>query len=450
MAGALSTLGLGSQGVLTNDIIDQLKEADKTSIINPIENKIEVSNTKQSTLSEIKKLVTELKDQIVSLSEPELYQNKTSALTGSSITADVSSSAQIQNFDINVKSLATRDIQESTLGFSYDEALVEPQTLTFNIDGKDYDVEVGITDNLKTVAEKIKTTTDGKIEASVLNTGGDTDPYKLIIKSADTGVDNKITISSTEADPTKSLAFDRIGDEPKDAEIELDGITVHRASNTVDDLVDGVTLNLQEEGKTSVKVTADNEKLIEEMGLFAKKYNSVIEKLSAVTKYDETNKSAGVFQGASEIRTITSSLQSIIGETVTSDGKTIADFGLEPQRGGTLKFDEADFKEMLTSDTGKVEDFFRGTDGDNGLFNKFEDTLFDIATSSTGALKSLNSNIENNLSALLEEQTKAQTRLDDRYAIMTKRFAAFDGVIARLSSQSTSIQSMIDAQYADS
>jgi flagellar hook-associated protein 2 len=449
MAGALSTLGLGSQGVLTNDIIDQLKEADSTSIIKPIERKIDVSNTKQTTLSDIKKLVNDLKDQIVTLSEPELYQNKTSTLTGSSITVDASSSAKAQNFDIDVKSLATRDIQESALGFAYDEALVEPQTLTFNIEGTDYDVEVGITDSLKTVAEKIKTATDGKIEASVLNTGGETNSYKLILKSANTGVNSAITVTSTEADATKSLAFNRIGDAPKDAEIEIDGITVTRSNNTVDDLVDGVTLNLQSEGKTSVKVESDNEKLVEEMGLFAEKYNTIIEKLTAVTKYDKENKSAGVFQGTSEIRNITADLNNVISRTITSEGKTIADFGFEVERGGTLKFSETDFKEMLSTDASKVEDFFRGTDGENGLFNKFEDKLFDIVTSSTGALKSLDKNIENNLKALIEEQTKAQTRLDDKYAIMTKRFAAFDGVIAKLSSQSDSIQSMIDAQYAD-
>jgi flagellar hook-associated protein 2 len=449
MAGALSTLGLGSQGVLTNDIIDQLKNADKTSIIKPIERKIEISNTKQSTLSEIKKLVTELKDEIVALSEPKLYKNKTSTLTGSSITVDATYSAKEQNFDIDIKSLATRDIQESSLGFAYDEALVEPQTLTFNIDGKDYDVEVGITDSLKTVAEKIKEQTDGKIEASVLNTGGATDPYKLIIKSADTGAGSKITVSSTEADPEKSLAFTRIGDEPKDAEIEMDGITITRSNNKVDDLIEGVTINLQTTGKTSVKVESDHEKLVEEMGAFATKYNAIIEKLSSVTKYDKENKSAGVFQGTSEIRNITADLNNIISRTITSDGKTISDFGFEPQRGGTIKFDETDFKEMLKTDAGKVEDFFRGTDGENGLFNKFEDKLFDIRTSSTGALKSLDKNIEDNIKALIEEQSKSQKRLDDKYKIMTKRFAAFDGVIAKLSSQSKSIQSMIDAQYVD-
>ena len=448
MAGALSTLGLGSQGVLTNDIIDQLKAADTSAIIKPIERKIDVSNGKQTTLSEIKKLVTELKDQIVTLSEPELYKNKTSTLTGSSITVDATASAKEQNFDINVKSLATRDIQQSKIGFAYDEALVEPQTLTVSINDTDYSVEIGITDSLKTVAEKIKTATDGKVEASVLNTGGE-NPFQLIFKSANTGVDSEFTVTSSETDATKSLTFDRIGDPPKDAKIEIDGITVERSSNTVDDLVDGITLNLQTVGTTSVKVESDHEKLVEEMAAFAEKYNAAIEKLTAVTKYDKENKSAGVFQGTSEIRNITADLNNVINRTITSDGKTIADFGFDPQRGGSLQFNETDFKEMLKTDAGKVEDFFRGTDGKNGLFNKFEDKLFDIATSSTGALKSLNSNIENSLKSLLEEQTKTQTRLDDKYAIMTKRFAAYDGVIGRLTSQSNILSSIIEAQFAD-
>jgi len=448
MAGALSTLGLGSHGVLTNDIIDQLKEADTTSIIKPIENKIELSTSKQSTLSDIKKLITDLNDQIVSLSEPELYKNKKSSLTGSTISVETSASAKEQNFEIDVKSLATRDIQESAKGFAYDDALLDAQTLTLEIGTDNFDIEVKVTDSLKSIVNKINEQTDGKIEASILNVGGD-NPYKLILKSANTGADSKITVSSSEADPDKAIAFNRIGDEPKDAEIEIDGITVTRSDNSFDDLVEGVKINLQAVGKTSVKIENDNEKLVEKMSEFADKYNTVIEKLSSVTKYDKENKTAGVFQGTSEIRAITSALNSILGRTISSDGKTVADFGLEPQRGGKLKFSESDFKEMLKTDAGKVEDFFRGTNGENGLFNKFEDTLFDLATSSTGALKSLDKNIENNLKALAEEQSKAQKRLDDRYKIMTKRFAAFDSVISKLSHQSTTLQSMIDAQFAE-
>lgn len=443
MAGALSTLGLGSQGVLTRDIIDQLKAADESSIIKPIEKKIELSSAKQSTLSDIKKLITDLNTQVISLSEPELYQKKSASLTGSSITVETSIKAKEQNFNLDVKSLATRDIQESAQGYAYEDALMDVQTLTFNIDGNDYTLEVGITDTLKTVAQKIGEQSNGKIEASVLNVGG-VDGFKLILKSKDTGADSTITVTSS----LGGSPFTRIGDAPKDAEVELDGITVTRKSNSFDDLIEGVTLNLSSVGKTSVKIEQNSEKLIEEMTAFGEKYNAVIDKLSAVTKYDAENKSAGVFQGSSEIRNIVSSINNIIGRAVTQDGKTITDFGFEPQRGGKISFKESDFKQMLKEDSNKLEDFFRGTDGDNGLFNKFEDTLFDINTSSSGNMKSLDKSIEERLKSLGIDQIKAQTRLDDRYEIMAKRFASFDAVIGRLSSQSDAIQSMIEAQFA--
>ena len=443
MAGALSTLGLGSQGVLTNDIIDQLRAADESSIIKPIEKKIELSSTKQSVLSDIKKLVTELNEQVVSLSEPDLYQKKSASLTGSSITVETSIKAKEQSFDLDVKSLATRDIQESTTGYAYADALVDEQTLSFSIDGNDFTIEVGLTDTLKTLAAKISEQSDGKIEASVLNIGG-SDPFKLILKSSDTGADSAITATSS----LGGSPFARIGDAPKDAEVVLDGITITRGSNSFDDLIEGVTLNLTSEGKTSVKIEHNSEKLVEEMAAFAEKYNAVIEKLSAVTKYDAEAKTAGVFQGSSEVRNITSSINNIIGRTITDDGKTIADFGFETQRGGKIEFKEDDFKEMLKKDASKLEAFFRGTDGNNGLFNKFEDALFDINTSSSGAMKSLDKSLEDRLKSLGIEQIKAQTRLDDRYEIMQKRFAAYDGIIGRLSSQADSINNMIEAQFA--
>ncbi len=443
MSGALSTLGLGSQGVLTRDIIDQLKEADESSIIKPIERKIDLSTAKRTTLSEIKKLVTELNDQVVSLSEPELYQKKSSKLSGSSISVDTSIGAKEQSFTLDVKQLATRDIQESTTGYAYEDALIDPQTLSFNIDGSDFTVEVGITDSLKTLAQKISEKSDGKIEASILNVGG-SDGFKLILKANDTGADSAITVTST----LGGSPFARVGDAPKDAKVVLDGVTITRESNSFDDLIEGVTLNLESEGETTVKIEQNSEKLVEQMKAFAEKYNAVIDKLAAVTKYDAENKSAGVFQGSSEIRGITSSINNIIGRTISDDGKTIADFGFEIRRGGTISFKEDDFKQILKENPSKIEDFFRGTDGENGLFNKFEDALFDINTKKSGAIKSLDKSLEDRLKALGVEQIKAQTRLDDRYEIMSKRFAAYDGVIGRLSSQADSISSMIEAQYA--
>jgi flagellar hook-associated protein 2 len=445
MAGALSTLGLGSQGVLTNDIIDQLKGADTASIIKPIENKISTNSLKQTALSDIKKLITSLNDQVVALSEPSLYNSKTSSLSGSSVKINAGSKAIEQSFDIDVKNLATRDIQESSTGFGYEEALVGKQTLSINIADNDYVIEISVTDNLKDLTQKIKEQTGGKVEASILNIGGD-DPYKLIIKSADTGSNQAITVTSSEDD---GLSFNRVGNElPKDAVVEIDGIEVTRSSNHIDDLVSGVEIDLQAEGKTTVKVENNSEKLEEEMEKFASSYNDIVNKITEVTKFDKEKKTAGIFQGTSEIRSITTQLNNVLATAVSDNGKTIADFGLELKRGGTISFNKSDFQKMIKEDPSVVENFFRGTDGANGLFNKFESKIFDLSTSSSGTMKLLKTNLKDTATFLLEEQTKAQTRLDDRYKIMQKKFAAYDGIIGRLSNQAETLSSLIEADLA--
>ncbi len=442
MAGVLSTLGLGSQGVLTNDIIDQLKEVDSSSIIKPIETKIELANTKQTVLSDIKKLMTTLNDQVVALNEPSLYNSKSSTLNGSTVKIDTNSKAVEQNFDIDVKHLATREIRESDSGFAYADALAGEQSLTINIDGKDFNIDVTVTDSLTTLAEKINEQTDGKVQASVLKTTGN-DPYKLILKSTDTGSDQAITVIS---DDPSGLSFSRVGDAPVDAEVEIDGITVTRSSNSIEDLVEGVTIDLQSVGKTSVKIENENEKLIEEMEKFVTAYNDITNKLTEVTKFDKENKTAGIFQGSSEIRMITTTLNNILSTTLSSDGKSIADFGIDVERGGTINFDKSKFEEILKESPSKVEVFLRGTDGENGLFNIFESKIFDLSTSSSGSMKILKSNLETNLKYFLEDQTKAQTRLDDKYAIMQKRFAAYDGIIGQLTQQSNALEALIDAE----
>ncbi len=438
MAGALSTLGLGSQGVLTNDIIDQLREADESAIIKPIENKIELANSKQSTLNDIKKLITELNREILSLSEPSLYQNRDISINGNSIKVEASPEAKEQSFDLEVVSLATRSINESTIGYQSKESTLTAQTLTIN----GVDIVVESTDTLEDLVAKIDEKIGDEVQASILNVGGD-DPYKLILKSTSTGVDSKITTSSS-----GDLLFSTIGSDPVDATFKLDGVSITRSNNRVDDLIDGVTIELEEVGKSSVKITQDGQKVVEELENFTTKYNELIEKLSSVTKYDSENKSAGIFQGASEIRVLTSTLNNIVGSTVSEDGKTVSDFGLKPQRGGKIEFDKESIEQMLIENPDKVKDFLMGTDGENGLFNKMEQAIFDISISSSGALKSLGTNIENSLKSLEEEQSKAKERLDDRYKILQKRFASFDSVIGRLSSQSNILSSMIDAQFA--
>ncbi len=440
MAASLSTLGIGSGGALSFDVIDQLKDADKASIIKPIEQKIELNGLKSQKLTDLKKLISEMNTEVVSMSDPTLYNTKESSVSGSSVSIEATDKALESNFSLDVKNLATHDIKQSQQGYGYEDALFGEGTMTLQLgDQASVSIDITSTDSLKDVAKKIDEATNGKVEASILNVGG-SDPYKLILKSKDTGSDNNITI-------TGDYDFDQVGEGAKDATFNYNGIDITRASNKIDDLIEGVTITLESEGVTNVSIKADNSKLIEGMDKFVEKYNAFVKGFSDSTKFDKTSNTAGLFQGDSSIRSAQSRIKDAFMLS-SNGGKSLNDFGMEIQRDGTIQFDKTKFEEVLKDDPKSVEDFFRGTDGRNGAFNRLDSAIFDVKTSSSGPLRTLSKDLEDSAKRLEEQQKSAQKKLDDRYNIMAKKFAAYDSVIAKLTAQGDSLTAIIDAELA--
>jgi flagellar hook-associated protein 2 len=437
MAGALSTLGLGSQGVLTNDLLDQLKEADKTATITPIENKQKSLKLQQAGLTGLKDAISDLSDLATSLSDLSLYQSKSSNVTGDSVTIEASASAKTQEFDLNVLSLATRDIQQST-GFASKTDTLSAGSMHLEIDGSSYDVTIEDTDTLESLAEKISDATEGKISASILNVGGDT-PYTMVLKSTETGASNNITTSG-------DISFTRIGSGAQDASLEIDGIAVTSATNEISNLVDATTITLTKTGESHISITQDSEKIVEKMQEFVTKYNELIDSVKTMTNYDPDTKVAGVFSGSSEIRGMMAPLNDIFFTAINDSGKMIEDFGLSADRSGKLTLDKDKFTKSLEDDSQSVQNFFVGEGTDEGIFRQMNGELFEIGTSSDGILKTLKANYDEKSKSLIESLEKAQERLDNKYEIMQKKFASYDAVIGRLSNESATLTSLIDSQ----
>ena len=116
--GALSTLGLGSQGILTNDIIDKLKAADRASMVTPITKRKFQMQDRSHELSNIKSKLNSLSSSITTLLDDNTYNGTKINTSGDSVDISASPTTKAQDFTINVKQLATRDIFESNDGFS--------------------------------------------------------------------------------------------------------------------------------------------------------------------------------------------------------------------------------------------------------------------------------------------------------------------------------------------
>lgn len=438
MAGAMSVLGLGSNSGLTGETIDKLKKVDNDSTVKPIEQKIKNNETRQSDLNTLKTIASSLKSITGSLSGEVNYLERDVKTTGNSATVTAESGTKVQTLDLDVKKLAQRDIYQSK-NFQATSTPLSAGTLNIDIAGKSYSIDVSANTSLQDLKDKIYDATEGKVTASLLNVGGN-DPYKFILKSTDTGLANKMTISGSTA---TELGFGAAIQNAQDSEVVYNGVTINRANNSIDDLIPGVKIKLNEVGKTTSDIAQKTANIGEKVEKFVEKYNELIANLQTVTKYDSKSKKSGTFQGNSDMNSVIRTLGNAI--THNTHG-SLESYGITMQRNGELKFDKSKLDTMLKNDFEKTKEFFSGTEKTNGLFKDVDQALDKITTSKNGIFKGIETELKNKEKSLAKGLESAKERLDSKYDVMQKQFAAYDALIAKMNANFSALKSMIDAQ----
>lgn len=407
-----SQLGVGSGNILSWDTIDKLKEADTKAMVKPLETKIQDNLTKQKDLTAITTLLSTFKGSVSNLTGDNTYLKRDANATGSnSVSVSVSAGVAEQNMNLSVQQLASQDsFQSKTFGSRTESVFDTDVSFGISIDGKDYVINADSTTTLEQLAEKINEATEGKVQAKILNVGGD-EPFRMIIQSAQTGEANKIDFysitggnngnaSHTSTDSTlEALGFyfdkatstngskdshgndimrltlkqpDKLSEEEKknagsqistaqDAKFKYNGIDITRSSNTIDDLILGVNLTLNKVDKdgetTNVNITQSTEGIMEDIKAMVESYNSLMNNINEATKYDSETGLAGTFQGVREITSITTELNKIING-VSKDGKSLADFGITLTKDGLLTLDSSILNDMINTKFDEFKNFF--------------------------------------------------------------------------------------------
>ena len=210
------------------------------------------------------------------------------------------------------------------------------------------------------------------VTATVIDDGGDTEQYHLILTSDDTGSSNSITI--VDGDPGQLSSFTDIDfgttQAAQDAEVRVDGYPgsgwITRETNTVSDLIEGVTLTLlAEDPLTPVDVTISNDVdgVITKVNSFVKAYNDVQAEIHGKTMYDVDLKIAGPLLGDSTSRGIQSDIQRLIASVVPGlSSSTVYDslsrIGIQTSDYGELTVDTATLTDALEDDFEGVGDLF--------------------------------------------------------------------------------------------
>lgn len=144
----------------------------------------------------------------------------------------------------------------------------------------------------------------------------------------------------------------------------MGAVTINRVSNTLTDVISGLTLNLQAEdlgNPVTISVTQDTTAAKEGISNFVNAYNEVVEFINERTTFDVETGERGLFVGDSLARTVLegirqSTFSQISGLTTYTGASQI---GFETQTAdGTIKLNEDTLDTVLSADYSAVRDLF--------------------------------------------------------------------------------------------
>ncbi len=173
-----------------------------------------------------------------------------------------------------------------------------------------------------------------------------------------------------ETDSFSFRTFSPVIQPPQDAEVRLGatelggGLLVTSPTNVLDDVIEGVKLNLLsiDEKPVTISIKGDTEKALAGIKEFAAAYNEMLNFFGEVSKYDKDADAAAPLQGDRNLPRIQSETAQIFIDTVSgldTDSNMLFNIGLKINAEGLIDLDEDKLTNAINDDLGKVANLFR-------------------------------------------------------------------------------------------
>ena len=459
----ISSLGVGSS-ILTQDVIDQLKAADEAQFIAPTDRRISAEESKGEALKMVDALMDNVYESLKSLTEYGVFESRVTDVSGDAVEVSAASNSDLQDFDIEVSNLATKQIEQSGTFTTKDtEIATGTGQLELAVGSETFNISYDATTTLDDLKELINTQAGDSVEATIVQVASN--DFRLLLSAKETGTGQAISITDVvgEGEALKDMLK---ADTPTtdgmtnvqtavDASFKFNGLDITRTSNSVDDLVSGLTITLKEPGTSDVSVKQDRENISSKIENFVEKYNSAMYQLTEDTKSSEKASDRGVFSGDSTIKNMRNSIKNMFN-TVGEGVARLDEYGIKFDDDGRLSLDASILNSKLDEDPDSVRAFLAGgtytkSNGTTveleGVFAELEENVARYSKYNA-VLDQLTTSISDKVESLQEQKTTTSARLEARYATMAKRFAAYDQMISKINSASSMFVQMANAQMA--
>ena len=419
-----------------NSIVSQLMTVENQPMTrlkqqeSQISARISAFGTLNSSLSSFQTAMNGLGD----LSKFQVYTSSSSDTTV--LTATAASTATAGTHSIQVVRAAEQHKLSSTNSFTSTATLAAGLTTTITVGSTAFTVNIGGMTLNQTASAINSASNNAGVTATVANVNGG---YKLLLTANNTGSTNALSVTYNSTDPFALTTINQIRDGSPtwtsaslDAVMILDGsssLTATRSSNTVTDLLGGVTLNLVKPGTVTVSTAIDNATVTKSVQAFVDAYNALRTTLNT--------QSTGVLQSDSSLLSIQSNILSVINTPptgLTGGYSYLSQIGVSIQKDGSMALNSTALNTALSSNFSGVANLF--ANNNQGYAYRLGNVAYQMLASN-GLITSRTAGLNTSLTSVRSNEIQLQGRLDMIQKNYTFQFTALNSMLGSLQTTST-------------
>lgn len=433
----LSVSGLYS-GLDVNSLVDALVNAERAPVESRLNRNEEAFKVELSAIGQLQSSLESFQSQIDALNSYENFSPRAFTVSDQAIiTASVTSTAAQGSYTFTVDQLASRhQLASQALA---DDSTVGTGTASFTVNGETFTVTMPAGDNtLSGLRDAINDADDNQsIQAVIINDNGQ---QRLMLNSLESGADYSINADfSGLTGGTVSLgAFTEL-QAARNAVVKFgsgaSAITITSPDNTLENLVDGVSINLKEisSAPVTLDVSLDKASVKSSVESFVEAWNTLKSTFDGLTDYNGV--SAGALNGDAQTRLLESQLRGELSELLGVDGdpfRTLGDLGIKTTSGGKLMVDSQGFDEALNTNFDQLAQVLSG---DNGLMTRLEQVLSGYM-GADGSIARREDRINESLVDINDDRADLAVRLERTQRYYQQQFLAMENLLASLSGTS--------------
>ncbi len=330
-------------------------------------------------------------------------------------------------------------------------------------------VDLDTNDDLNEVVSKINDA-GLPVNAAIINTGSGINPFRISFSSEIGGLGGDLIIDSGSLDLGLTTLV-----KAQDAKVFFgsqnpeDAFLITRNSNTIDDVVEGLTLNLLEVSDTAVtvKVSRDDQAIVDKVLEFTAAFNDAVDRIDQYDFFDLDSEERGVLLSNPTTSRVRAALFRTLREPaqgIDTQFTLLSQIGFSVGSEGELQFNEDTFRAALEDDPTAVENLFAAfkatteteeeiapgvtvtTDTQTfsklGIGDVFDTLLDDLTNTIDGTMTLADNALGDQIKLFNDRIERFDEQLDVKRARLQAEFSAMELALARLQNQGNALASI--------